>query len=92
MTKPTQTPEAQWDSPMHRLVEEHYEEFERVYPDRIQNRYGFWRPVIRTAVLDYLKCGDLREGVGVPCGHSRHFGRAVSLRSAVPRSVSGLPP
>ncbi len=39
--------------PLYRLVEEHYEEFERVYPDRFQARYGFWRSVIRTAVLSH---------------------------------------
>jgi len=60
-------------SPLFRLLEEHYAEFERVYPERYQQRYGFWRPVIRKAVLDFLKCGDLREGfarVRCPdCGH-----------------------
>ena len=28
-------------SPLFRLLEEHYEEFERVYPERYQQRYGF---------------------------------------------------
>ena len=66
-------PRQPWDSPLYRLIEEHYEEFERVYPDRFQARYGFWRPVIRTAVLDYLKCGDPREGFArVRCPDCRH--------------------
>jgi len=61
------------DSPLYRLVAEHFEEFERVYPDRFQARYGFWRPVIRAAVLDYLKCGDPREGFArVRCPDCRH--------------------
>ena len=61
------------DSPLYRLVEEHYEDFEQVYPDRFQARYGFWRPVIRTAVLGYLKCGDPREGFArVRCPDCRH--------------------
>ncbi len=51
----------------------HADKFERVYPDRFQARYGFWRPVIRTAVMDYLKCGDPREGFArVRCPACRH--------------------
>jgi ribosomal protein S27E len=66
-------PRQPWDSPLYRLVEEHYEEFERVYPERFQARHGFWRPVIRKAVFDYLKCGDLREGFArVRCPDCRH--------------------
>jgi len=60
-------------SPLFRLLEEHYDAFERVYPERYQQRYGFWRPVIRKAVLDFLKCGDLREGFArVRCPDCRH--------------------
>ncbi|MBM3789631.1 MAG: transposase [Acidobacteria bacterium] len=61
------------ESPLYRLLEEHYEEFERVYPERYQQHYGFWRPVIRKAVLDFFKCGDLREGFArVRCPDCRH--------------------
>ena len=42
-----------WDSPLYRLVEEHCDEFEQVYPDRFQHKYGSWRPVIRKAVHEY---------------------------------------
>ena len=56
------------------MLEQHFDEFERVYPDRYQERYGFFRPVIRKAVDAFLSCGDLREGfarVRCPdCGHS----------------------
>lgn len=48
--------------PLYRLVADHYDEFERVYPDRFQRHYGFWRPVIGRAVGKYLQCGDLRRG------------------------------
>ncbi len=51
-----------WNSPLYRILEEHYEEFERVYAERFQRKYGFWRPHIRKAVYDYLDCGDPREG------------------------------
>ncbi len=49
-------------SPVYRLFESHFDEFERVYPERYQKRYGFWRPVIRKAVDAFLACGDLHEG------------------------------
>ena len=37
-------------SPFYRLVERFYPEFKRVYSERYQERYGFWRPMIDTAV------------------------------------------
>ncbi len=49
-------------SPVHRLLEEHFDAFERVYAERYQKRYGFWRPVIRKAVEAFQGCGDLKEG------------------------------
>jgi len=44
------------------LVEEHYERFEQVYPERYEDRYSFFRPVIRETVYKYLVCGDLKRG------------------------------
>jgi hypothetical protein len=41
------------------LVEDYYEEFERVYDDRYQQQYGPWRPVIGEVMRKYLECGDL---------------------------------
>jgi hypothetical protein len=49
-------------SPFHRLVREHFDEFEQVYPQRYGMRFGFWRPVIREAIEKFLECGDLRHG------------------------------
>ena len=40
-------PRAPRSSAVYRLFEEHFDEFERVYPARYQKRYGFWRPVVR---------------------------------------------
>jgi hypothetical protein len=39
-----------------------FEEFERVYDDRYQQQYGFWRPVIGEVLRKYLQCGDLHRG------------------------------
>jgi len=49
-------------SPFYKLVTEHFDEFERVYPQRYELRFGFWRPVIREAIDKFLECGDLRYG------------------------------
>jgi hypothetical protein len=44
------------------LVEDYYEEFERVYDDRYQQQYARWRPVIGKVMRKYLECGDLHRG------------------------------
>ncbi|HQG44512.1 MAG TPA: transposase [bacterium] len=49
-------------SPFFALVRDHFDAFERVYDERFQPKYGYWRPIIRTAIDKYVKCGDLREG------------------------------
>ena len=49
-------------SPFFKIVRDNFDEFERVYPGRYQDRYGFWRPVIRSSIDKFLKCGDLKEG------------------------------
>jgi hypothetical protein len=49
-------------SPFFRVVRDYFDEFERVYDERFQPKYGYWRPVIRTAINKYKKCGDLRGG------------------------------
>jgi hypothetical protein len=47
--------------------------FVRGYPERYEDRYGFFRPVIRETVYKYLGCGDLRQGFARvrcrDCGH-----------------------
>jgi hypothetical protein len=49
-------------SPFFRIVRDHFAEFEKVYPERFRQIYGFWRPVIRSSIEKFLKCGDLKEG------------------------------
>jgi hypothetical protein len=49
-------------SPFFRIVRDHFYEFEKMYPQRYQERYGYWRPVIRSSIDKFLKCGDLKEG------------------------------
>ena len=49
-------------SPLYRLVEDRFDELERVWEERYEREYGFWRPVIRHVVEQFLDCGDLRCG------------------------------
>ncbi len=42
-------------SPFFKIVRDRFDEFERVYPERYQERYGYWRPVIRSSVDKILK-------------------------------------
>ena len=64
------------ETAFYRLVEEHYQRFEQVYPERYEDRYGFFRPVIRETVYKYLGCGDLKQGFAWvrcrDCGHEYH--------------------
>ena len=49
-------------SPFFRIVRERFDDFEKIYPERYEKKYGFWRPVIRSSIDKFLKCGDLKEG------------------------------
>ena len=43
-------------------MDRHFEMFQRVYDERFQPKYGYWRPVVERAVRAFLRCGDLHEG------------------------------
>ena len=81
-------PRKPWETPLYRLVQDYFDQFERVYPERFQHKYGFWRPVIRKTVEEYLKCRGLREGfarVRCPeCGHSIFVGFSCKQRCICP--------
>lgn len=49
-------------SPFFKIVRDRFDEFERAYPERYQELCGYWRPVIRSSIDKFLKCGDLKEG------------------------------
>ena len=70
------------ESPLWRLLDEHFEHFRGVYAERYQKRYGFWRPVVERSVEKFLACGDLHEGFArVRCPECRHeFFVAFSCR------------
>jgi len=49
-------------SPFFQVVRDHFDEFERVYPQKYEKQYGFWRPVIRSSIDTFIKCGDVKQG------------------------------
>ncbi len=56
-----------------RVIDEHFETFQRVYDERFAAKYGFWRPVVERSVTAFLKCGDLHEGFArVRCPDCQH--------------------
>ncbi|MBD3243517.1 MAG: hypothetical protein GF331_23200 [Chitinivibrionales bacterium] len=65
-----------------------FDEFERVYPERYQRGHGYWRPVVRTSVDKYVKCGDLNEGfarISCPdCGTERFLASSCRQRGCCP--------
>ena len=68
--------------PLYRLLDEHYDRFERVYDERYQKRYGFWRPVIGRTV-------DLAAGrrcLCPSCHQKRALLNHLPLRSRWPSS------
>ncbi len=61
------------ESDFHRLVREHFDDFQAVYDQRFARKFGFWRPIIGKTVDQFLRCGDLREGFArVRCPDCRH--------------------
>jgi len=60
-------------SDLWRLMDRHFQTFQRVYDERFQPKYGFWRPVVERSVRAFLDCGDLHHGfAGVRCADCHH--------------------
>jgi len=55
-------PRKPWETPLYRLLQDYFDDFERVYPERFQHKYGFWCPVIRKAIDDYLNRAEGETG------------------------------
>ena len=65
-----------------KLLNGHFVEFEEVYDELFQKKYGFFRPVILHVVRKYLECGDLHQGFArIKCPDCHHqFILAFSCR------------
>ena len=50
------------ESPLFRLVEQHLEEFLRVYPARFAKAHGPLRSVVERVLRGFLKCGLAEHG------------------------------
>ncbi len=75
-------------SPFFRIVQQYFDDFEKVYPERYEKKYGFWRKVIRSSIDKFLKCGDLKEGFArvkcKNCGEEFFVGFSCRQRSCCP--------
>ena len=75
-------------SDLWRLMDRHFETFRRVYDERFQAKYGFWRPIVERSVAAFLSCGDLHEGfarVRCPgCGHEMFVAFSCKQRCTCP--------
>jgi len=60
------------ESPLFRLVEQHLEEFLRVYPERFAKQHGPLRPVVERVLGGFLTCGLVEHGFApLWCGTCR---------------------
>ena len=71
--KPPYRPRVPQQSVYYRLVEEHFEQLERVWEDRCQARLGYWRSFVSEVIYKYLECGDPHFGFArVKCEDCNH--------------------
>jgi hypothetical protein len=60
-------------SPLWQCAHRHYAEFEDIYQEVYQPRYGILRPIIPEVVHKFLECGDLERGFArIRCDHCEH--------------------
>jgi hypothetical protein len=55
------------------MVEEHFEQLERVWEECYQAKLGYWRSFVSEVIYKYLECGDPHFGFArvkcVDCNH-----------------------
>ncbi|HEY2944242.1 MAG TPA: hypothetical protein VGN09_17540, partial [Vicinamibacteria bacterium] len=60
------------ESPLFRLVEQHLEEFLRVYPERFAKTHGPLRPIVERVLRGFVRCGLIEHGFArLWCGRCR---------------------
>jgi ribosomal protein S27E len=76
------------DSPFFKVLEANLDAFEHNFSTLYQSKLGFWRPVIRTSLEKFMKCGDLREGFArvrcIDCGDEKFVAFSCKQRSCCP--------
>ncbi len=61
------------ESPLWKLLDNHFDEFEYRHDDLYSREYGFFRPIFSRIVRKYLECEDLAQGFArVRCPDCRH--------------------
>jgi hypothetical protein len=49
------------NSSHYQCMQAHFETFEQVYEERLERRYGFFRPHVYHVIYRYLNCGYLQQ-------------------------------
>ncbi len=42
----------------YRLVEDNFEQLEKVWEQKYRQKYGYWRPYVTDVIYKFLDCGD----------------------------------
>ena len=83
---PVYHPREPTDSPLWKILHNHYPDFKTGYDEHCEKQYGFFRPVVDEVVEEYLRCGDLHEGFArVRCTNQE--GRNLSLPTTCEEAV-----
>jgi hypothetical protein len=91
MVKGVYKPRKPKGSALYQCVSKHFAEFESVYPERYQERFGLYRPVIRKVMENLLGCGDLARGFPrVLCEPCRHGDPPVRVRPNAQAAVGAV--
>ncbi len=73
MVEPIYQPRKPKASPLYQSIQNHFAEFESVYEERYQKRFGALRDVVREVVYKFLGCGDLKNGFArIKCKECQH--------------------
>ena len=49
-------------SDLYRIAYQHFEEYEKIYPERYEEEYGYFRKIITATICKYLDCGIMENG------------------------------
>jgi hypothetical protein len=94
MVKGVYQPRNPQASGLYQCLAQHFDGFESIYEDAYQERYGFYRSVIRKVVKKFLDCGDLTQGFArVQCESSLTWdcGPTPPMPRRMPPSPSAVP-
>jgi len=50
-------------SDLYEIAYQHFEEYEKIYPERYEEEYGYFRKIITATICKYLDCGIMENGL-----------------------------